>query len=97
GAALHQGRGDLATRSQSTAPTAGRAVRPQRRQRRGEEVVTSMPQPQPRRDQPAEPTVDILLTVYNGMPYLNEQIRSLQAQTHASWRLWVRDDGSTDG
>lgn len=40
--------------------------------------------------------VDILLTVYNGMPYLKEQIRSLQAQTHSSWRLWVRDDGSGD-
>ncbi len=41
-------------------------------------------------------TVDILLTVYNGMPYLPEQLRSLQAQTHREWRLWVRDDGSTD-
>jgi len=42
-------------------------------------------------------TIDILLTVYNGARYLPEQIRSLQAQTHGEWRLWVRDDGSTDG
>jgi glycosyltransferase involved in cell wall biosynthesis len=42
------------------------------------------------------PDVDILMTVYNGMPYIEEQIVSLQAQTHTNWRLWVRDDGSTD-
>ncbi len=42
-------------------------------------------------------TIDILLTVYNGAEFLPEQLRSLQAQTHRDWRLWVRDDGSTDG
>ena len=42
-------------------------------------------------------TIDILLPVYDGMPYLEEQIRSLQAQTYEDWRLFVRDDGSTDG
>ncbi|HEY0021072.1 MAG TPA: glycosyltransferase family 2 protein [Longimicrobium sp.] len=42
-------------------------------------------------------TIDILLTVYNGVPFLGDQLRSLQAQTHQDWRLWVRDDGSTDG
>ncbi|HEX8670505.1 MAG TPA: glycosyltransferase family 2 protein [Longimicrobium sp.] len=42
-------------------------------------------------------TIDILLAVYNGAEYLPEQLRSLQAQTHGEWRLWVRDDGSTDG
>lgn len=41
-------------------------------------------------------TVDILLTVYNGLPFLEEQMGSLQAQTHQDWRLWVRNDGSTD-
>jgi glycosyltransferase involved in cell wall biosynthesis len=41
-------------------------------------------------------TIDILLTVYNGAEFLAEQLRSLQAQTHRDWRLWVRDDGSTD-
>lgn len=42
-------------------------------------------------------TVHIVLPVHDGRPYLAEQVRSLQAQTHESWRLWVRDDGSTDG
>lgn len=42
-------------------------------------------------------TIDILLTVYDGERFVGEQLRSLQAQTHADWRLWVRDDGSTDG
>jgi glycosyltransferase involved in cell wall biosynthesis len=41
--------------------------------------------------------VDILLSVYNGMPHLPEQVESLRAQTYPDWRLWVRDDGSTDG
>lgn len=41
-------------------------------------------------------TIDILLTVYNGAEFLPEQLRSLRAQTHRDWRLWVRDDGSTD-
>lgn len=41
-------------------------------------------------------TIDILLTVYNAEPFIGEQLRSLQNQTHADWRLWVRDDGSTD-
>ena len=43
------------------------------------------------------PTVDIVLSVYNGQQYIGEQIRSIQAQTHEEWRLWIRDDGSTDG
>jgi glycosyltransferase involved in cell wall biosynthesis len=42
-------------------------------------------------------TIDVLLTVYNGMPFIADQLRSLQAQTHEDWRLWVRDDGSSDG
>lgn len=41
--------------------------------------------------------VDILLSVHNGMPYLRDQLASLQGQTHRCWRLWVRDDGSSDG
>jgi glycosyltransferase involved in cell wall biosynthesis len=41
-------------------------------------------------------TVDIVLSVHNGSRYLAEQIRSLQAQTYQAWRLWIRDDGSTD-
>jgi len=43
------------------------------------------------------PCVDIVLSVYNGAPWVAEQVRSIQAQTHEDWRLWVRDDGSEDG
>ena len=42
-------------------------------------------------------TADIVLSVYNGGPFLAQQLESVQAQTHTDWRLWVRDDGSTDG
>lgn len=41
-------------------------------------------------------TVHIVLSVFNGRRFIAEQIRSIQAQTHEDWRLWVRDDGSTD-
>lgn len=40
--------------------------------------------------------IDILLATYNGAKYLPEQLASLSAQTHADWRLLVRDDGSSD-
>ena len=40
--------------------------------------------------------VCILCATYNGMPYVREQIASIQAQTHRDWQLLVRDDGSTD-
>ncbi len=42
-------------------------------------------------------TVDIVLPVHDGEEYLPEQLRSLREQTHGEWRLWIRDDGSTDG
>ncbi|MHB8908650.1 MAG: glycosyltransferase family 2 protein [Syntrophales bacterium] len=42
-------------------------------------------------------TIDILLATCNGAPYLPEQLDSLLAQTCRSWRLLVRDDGSSDG
>lgn len=45
----------------------------------------------------AVPTVDVVMSTYNGERYLREQIDSIRAQTHADWRLLVRDDGSTDG
>jgi hypothetical protein len=41
-------------------------------------------------------TIDILCATWNGAPHLVEFVESLQRQTHAAWRLWVRDDGSTD-
>lgn len=41
--------------------------------------------------------VSILLATYNGAPFLNEQLASIEAQTHAAIDIWVSDDGSTDG
>ena len=38
----------------------------------------------------------ILLSTYNGAPYLPELLASLEAQTYQDWKLCVRDDGSTD-
>ena len=43
------------------------------------------------------PTVDIALSVFNGGSFVREQIESIQGQTYQEWRLWIRDDGSTDG
>jgi hypothetical protein len=41
--------------------------------------------------------VAILLSTFNGERYLAEQLASFTAQTHASWQLYWRDDGSSDG
>ncbi len=41
-------------------------------------------------------TVEILLPVWNGTPFLGELLESLRSQTHEDWILRVRDDGSTD-
>ena len=38
----------------------------------------------------------ILLALYNGAPYLSEQLDSLVAQSHTDWRLLVSDDASVD-
>jgi Glycosyl transferase family 2 len=38
----------------------------------------------------------ILLSVFNGERFLPAQLESLLAQTHRSWRLYWRDDGSAD-
>lgn len=44
-----------------------------------------------------EPTlVDVLLATYNGSRYLAQQLDSILAQTHTSWRILVSDDGSSD-
>jgi glycosyltransferase involved in cell wall biosynthesis len=42
------------------------------------------------------PSIDILLATYNGAAYLEEQLASIEAQTHPNWRLIARDDGSSD-
>jgi hypothetical protein len=43
-----------------------------------------------------QPCVAILLSTFNGQPYLAEQLASLTMQTHTNWRMFSRDDGSTD-
>jgi len=40
--------------------------------------------------------VAILLSVFNGEHFLREQLESLLVQTHRSWQLYWRDDGSDD-
>lgn len=40
--------------------------------------------------------VDILLATYNGAIYLQDQLRSLLAQTYYNYRVLVHDDGSSD-
>jgi len=42
------------------------------------------------------PTVHVICPIYNGRVFLPSFLDSLQAQTHAQWVLWVRDDGSSD-
>jgi hypothetical protein len=41
--------------------------------------------------------VAILLSTFNGERYLAEQLASFTEQTHTDWRLYWRDDGSSDG
>ncbi len=44
----------------------------------------------------SEPRVAILLSTFNGEPYLHAQLESLLQQTHEQWVLYWRDDGSSD-
>jgi len=41
-------------------------------------------------------TVHIACATYNGAKYLEDFLKSLAGQTHADWRLYVRDDASSD-
>ncbi len=41
--------------------------------------------------------VGILLCTYQGQAHLAAQLDSIAAQTHANWRVWASDDGSSDG
>lgn len=45
---------------------------------------------------PEQPHVVILMAVYNGGAYLQEQLDSLADQAHPDWQLIAGDDGSTD-
>ncbi|MFB3042511.1 MAG: glycosyltransferase family 2 protein [Candidatus Poribacteria bacterium] len=40
--------------------------------------------------------IDIHLATYNGAAFLNQQLGTVENQTHRNWRLVIRDDGSTD-
>jgi glycosyltransferase involved in cell wall biosynthesis len=42
------------------------------------------------------PLVAILLCTYNGARFLEEQLDSLESQTHQNWVVIASDDGSTD-
>ncbi len=46
---------------------------------------------------PGPAKVAILLSTFNGAPFLAAQLASLQRQTLACWTLYWRDDGSSDG
>jgi len=41
--------------------------------------------------------VTVLMTVYNGMPFLREAVQSVFDQTLTDWRCVIVNDGSTDG
>jgi len=45
----------------------------------------------------SEAVVEIVLGAHNGERYLPAQLDSILAQTCTTWRLTLRDDGSTDG
>lgn len=40
--------------------------------------------------------IGILLSTFNGQKYLREQLTSIVNQTNKDWKLFIRDDGSTD-
>lgn len=41
--------------------------------------------------------VNVLISTYNGEKYIREQIESIKNQTYPNIKIYVRDDGSTDG
>jgi glycosyltransferase involved in cell wall biosynthesis len=45
----------------------------------------------------SSPLVSVVITVYNGAPYLGEAIESALTQTHPNVEVVVVDDGSDDG
>ena len=48
-------------------------------------------------EQVSPPMVAVLMAVYNGAHFLESQVASILAQSYSQIRLYVRDDGSTDG
>jgi glycosyltransferase involved in cell wall biosynthesis len=44
-----------------------------------------------------DPAIEVVLPTFNGAPYLEQQVASIDEQTLRPQRLLVRDDGSSDG
>lgn len=42
-------------------------------------------------------SISVLTPVYNGMPYIQEAVESVQAQNFQNWEMIIGDNGSTDG
>jgi len=45
----------------------------------------------------ATPQVSVLMTVYNGLPYLEQSLQSVRSQTFRDYEFVIVDDGSKDG
>ena len=43
------------------------------------------------------PPLTVLMSVYNGAPFLNEAIESIRGQSFDRFEFLIIDDGSTDG
>ena len=41
--------------------------------------------------------IDIVCSARDAAPFIQQTLESVQAQTHRDWRLWFRDDASSDG
>ena len=48
------------------------------------------------RMQTPEPTISVLLTVHNGMPFVSRTIASILHQSYADWEFVIVDDASND-
>lgn len=62
-----------------------------------EEFVNHNPNPSAPGQVYAPEHVAVLLALYDGAKYLEDQLESLARQTHSDWSLIISDDGSQDG